>query len=54
MTQISSTFKSALLSPRTVNYVAALSRDGDDFDYWRWLQQVRESGSGEAVYADYY
>jgi hypothetical protein len=41
MTQISSTFRSAWLSSRTADYLAALSREGDKFDYWRWLQQVR-------------
>jgi hypothetical protein len=42
MTRISSTFKSAWLTPRTANYVAALIREGDNFDYCRWLLQVRE------------
>jgi hypothetical protein len=31
-----------LLSPRTVKYFAALIREGDDFDYRRWLRRVRE------------
>jgi hypothetical protein len=31
-----------LLSPRTVSYVEAIIREGDDFDYRRWLQRVRE------------
>ena len=30
-----------LLSPRTADYVAALIREGDDFDYCEWLQQVQ-------------
>jgi hypothetical protein len=42
MTQISSTFSAARLTPRTANYVAALIREGDNFDYCRWLLQVRE------------
>jgi hypothetical protein len=42
MTQISSTFEWAWLTPRTANYVAALIREGDKFDYGTWLQQVRE------------
>ena len=42
MMQISSTFKSAWLSPRTANYVAALIREGDSFDYCKWLQKTRE------------
>jgi hypothetical protein len=33
---------SCLFSPRTANYVAALIRQGDKFDYYKWLQQVRE------------
>jgi hypothetical protein len=42
MTQISLTFTAPpLLSPRTAKYVSALMRDGDEFDYCRWLQQVR-------------
>jgi hypothetical protein len=31
-----------LLSPRTAKYVAALIREGDNFDYYKWLQRVRE------------
>jgi hypothetical protein len=42
MMQISSTFRSALLSPRTADYIAALSQEGDNFDYCKWLQQARE------------
>jgi hypothetical protein len=30
-----------LSSPRTANYVSALIREGDSFDYCRWLQEVR-------------
>jgi hypothetical protein len=42
MTQISSVFRAApLLSPRTADYVSALIREGDNFDYAGWLQQVR-------------
>jgi hypothetical protein len=42
MMQISSTFSTPpLLSPRTADYVSALIREGDKFDYCRWLQQVR-------------
>jgi hypothetical protein len=36
---------SFLLSPRTVNYINALTKEGDKFDYSKWLQRVRE---GEA------
>jgi hypothetical protein len=40
--QISSTFSPPpLLSRRTADYVSALIREGDKFDYYRWLQQVR-------------
>jgi hypothetical protein len=31
-----------LLSPRTASYVAALVREGDSFDYSKWLQNVRD------------
>jgi hypothetical protein len=34
--------ESVLFSPRTANYVAALIRQGDKFDYYKWLQTVRE------------
>ena len=40
--RISSTFRTPpLLSPRTADYVSALIREGDKFDYCRWLQQVQ-------------
>ena len=43
MSGISSAFRApSLLSPRTANYVAALIRQGDKFDYFKWLQTVRE------------
>jgi hypothetical protein len=43
MSGISSTFRApSLLSPRTANYVAALIRQGDNFDYFKWLQKARE------------
>ena len=46
MIETSSTFRApSLLSPRTANYVAALIRQGDNFDYFRWLQKVREEES---------
>jgi hypothetical protein len=32
---------SSLLSPRTASYVEALVREGDNFDYSRWLERVR-------------
>ena len=31
-----------MLSPRTAKYVAALIRQGDNFDYHKWLKKVRE------------
>ena len=34
--------ESVLFSPRTANYVAALIRQGGKFDYYKWLQTVRE------------
>jgi hypothetical protein len=30
------------LSPRTAKYVATLMREGDNFDYYKWRQRVRE------------
>jgi hypothetical protein len=43
MSETLSTFRApSLLSPRTANYVAALIRQGDKFDYYKWLQRVRE------------
>jgi hypothetical protein len=45
MIEISSAFRApSFLSPRTAKYVAALMRDGDNFDYSKWLQRVREEG----------
>ena len=34
-----------LLSPKTASYIDALIREGDKFDYSKWLQRIRE---GEA------
>jgi hypothetical protein len=31
-----------LMSPRTVKYVEAMIREGDNFDYYKWLQRVCE------------
>jgi hypothetical protein len=46
MSGISSTFRApSSLSPRTANYVAALIQQGDNFDYFKWLQTVREEES---------
>jgi hypothetical protein len=42
MTAPLSTVRGPLFSPRTGKYVAALMRQGDDFDYSKWLRQVRE------------
>jgi hypothetical protein len=43
MIETLSTFRAPfLLSPRTANYVAALIRQGDKFDYFKWLQGTRE------------
>ena len=53
MIETLSTFRApSLLSPRTENYVAALIRQGDNFDYNKWLHRARDeeaqanSGSG--------
>jgi hypothetical protein len=42
MTKTSFADCGALMSPRTAKYVEALMREGDNFDYQKWLQQVRE------------
>jgi hypothetical protein len=42
MTKTSFADSGALMSPRTAKYVEALMREGDNFDYQKWLQQVRE------------
>ena len=36
-----------MLSPRTAKYVEALRREGDQFDYWNWLQRVRDEEAQE-------
>ncbi len=47
MIEISSPVReSSLLSPRTASYVAALIREGEDFDYSKWLQEVRRKDQG--------
>jgi hypothetical protein len=30
------------VSPRTAKYVEAMTREGDNFDYYKWLKRVRE------------
>jgi hypothetical protein len=42
MTKTSFADSGALMSPRTVKYVEALIREGDNFDCQKWLQQVRD------------
>jgi hypothetical protein len=43
MMPISSPFREpSLLSPRTVKYVEAMIREGDRFDYHKWLKRVRQ------------
>jgi len=42
MTKTSFADKAALMSPRTAKYVEAMIREGDSFDYNRWLKRVRE------------
>jgi hypothetical protein len=42
MTKISFADSAALMSPRTVKYIEALTREGDNFDYDQWLKRVRE------------
>jgi len=44
MTGISSFVRMpSLLSPRTASYVAALIREGDTFDYSKWLEEIRRN-----------
>ena len=39
-----------LMSPRTANFVEAMIRDGDDFDYGEWLKGARgQRGKAERV-----
>jgi hypothetical protein len=46
MTRISPTSNAlSVFSPRTADYVAALIREGDKFDYSKWLQRVREKAA---------
>ena len=42
MTKTSSADSAALMSPRTLKYIDALTQDGDYFDYDQWLRRVRE------------
>jgi hypothetical protein len=42
MTKTSFADSAALMSPRTVKYIEALTRDGDNFDYNQWVKRVRE------------
>jgi hypothetical protein len=43
MTEIFSPLRTtALMSPRTAQYVEAMIREGDNFDYDKWLKSVRE------------
>jgi hypothetical protein len=43
MMRTSSRFiESSFMSPRTAKYIEALVREGDNFDYDKWLKRVRE------------
>jgi hypothetical protein len=42
MTKTSFADRAALMSPRTAKYVEAMVREGDNFDYDKWLKKVRE------------
>ena len=37
-----------LLPARTVKYIDALNREGDKFNYRKWLQRIREEDSTQA------
>jgi hypothetical protein len=41
MTKTSFADRAALMSPRTTKYIEAMVREGDNFDYYKWLQKVR-------------
>jgi hypothetical protein len=34
--------RATLMSPRTAKYIEAMIREGDNFDYHKWLQKVRD------------
>jgi hypothetical protein len=51
MMQISLTFSATRPTPRIANYVAALMREGDKFDYHQWLKGVR-AGEAQANQAE--
>ena len=43
MSEISCPLRTAaLMSPRTAKYVEAMIREGDQFDYHKWLKRVRD------------
>jgi hypothetical protein len=42
MTKIVAADNANLMSPRTVKYVEAMIREGDNFNYYEWLKRVRE------------
>jgi hypothetical protein len=42
MTKTSCADRAALMSPRTAKYIEALTREGDSFDYNKWLKKVRQ------------
>jgi hypothetical protein len=44
MTKTSFADRGALMSPRTAKYVEAIIREGDKFDFYKWLKGVREEG----------
>jgi len=40
------------MSPRTAEYVAAMIREGDDFEYHRWLKSVRVEQSEARLHSE--
>jgi hypothetical protein len=42
MTKTFSADRATFMSARTAKYVEAMIREGDDFDYDKWLKRVRE------------
>jgi hypothetical protein len=42
MTKIFFADSTSLMSPRTAQYVRAMIREGDNFDYYKWLKRIRQ------------
>src|ERR1700732_3716756 len=42
MTKLFFADRATLMSPRTAKYIEAMIREGDNFDYNKWLKKVRQ------------